>query len=366
MLKSSAKQERARSVLYGLVELYLNSGQPIGSNTLRDNGLDNLSSATIRNYFAKLEDEGLLKQFHSSGGRIPTGEGLKAYADYHRYASRLTKEQEKALAELERETHEVSAYLQRAAEMISDLSGCAVFLTTPRFDQDTISDIKLMLLDDTRLLAAILTQFGLVHTEVLQTPMKLSSFALKRIENYFTFRRGSGEKPELSEDEEALAEKLYSEIFLRHVVGHANFLSDDILKTGFSKLLNYPELHDATTLASSLSLFEHAPLMEELLKSCIEEGQLAYFIGDDLKDFLKEPISCSVITIPYYIQNRAIGAIALLGPMRLDYPKLFALLRRCSQLLSASLTKSSHIFEISFRKPESDLKQIEIKGMNHE
>ncbi|HEX4839979.1 MAG TPA: heat-inducible transcriptional repressor HrcA, partial [Rhabdochlamydiaceae bacterium] len=71
------KDKREKWVLLGLVELYLETGKPVGSNTLRENGFDSLSSATIRNYFSKLEEDGFLKQQHSSGGRIPTSSAYR-------------------------------------------------------------------------------------------------------------------------------------------------------------------------------------------------------------------------------------------------------------------------------------------------
>src|SRR5271167_1961788 len=81
--KKPAKDQRERLILFGLVELYLQTGKPVGSNTLRENGFETLSSATIRNYFAKLEEDGFLKQQHSSGGRIPTTFAYQLYAETH-------------------------------------------------------------------------------------------------------------------------------------------------------------------------------------------------------------------------------------------------------------------------------------------
>ena len=81
--KKPSKDQRERLILFGLVELYLQTGKPIGSNTLKENGFDALSSATIRNYFTKLEEEGYVLQQHSSGGRIPSALAFKAYAEAH-------------------------------------------------------------------------------------------------------------------------------------------------------------------------------------------------------------------------------------------------------------------------------------------
>src|SRR5438445_6912236 len=99
--KKPPKDQREKLVLLGLVELYLKLGAPVGSNTLRENGFEHLSSATIRNYFAKLEEGGYLKQQHSSGGRIPTSLAFKLYAQAHMKTPALEgKEKESILSEL--------------------------------------------------------------------------------------------------------------------------------------------------------------------------------------------------------------------------------------------------------------------------
>src|SRR5947207_2890936 len=141
-LKRVKKSERERYVLLGLVELYLKTGQPIGSNTLKDAGFHDLSSATIRNYFANLEEAGYLKQQHISGGRVPTPLAYKLYADENLGKGIVNEKEEKQLKELRQETREIAAYLQQAAERLSQLTGYAVFLSAPRFDHDFILDIK--------------------------------------------------------------------------------------------------------------------------------------------------------------------------------------------------------------------------------
>src|SRR5262249_48058347 len=95
--KKPAKDKRERLILLGLVDLYLQTGKPIGSNTLRENGFESLSSATIRNYFSKLEEEGYLKQQHSSGGRIPTSIAYKAFAEAFSDQPRISSEESKEI-----------------------------------------------------------------------------------------------------------------------------------------------------------------------------------------------------------------------------------------------------------------------------
>ncbi len=341
-----AKDQRERLVLLGLVELYLQSGKPIGSNTLRENGFDHLSSATIRNYFTKLEETGFLKQQHSSGGRIPTQMAYKLYADTLLVSEQ--KDVKELRSKLLKETREIALYLQSTAEILSEASKCTVFLSAPRFDHDLILDIKLTGIDQNRCLCILITDFGLVHTELLYVDKKLSSFTLKRIESYFHFRLKGFDKPTLSPEEEILATKLYGELMLRHIVGYTNFSSEDIYKTGFSTLLNYPDFNDASSLAQGLALFENPTHLRSFLQQACTENRLSCWIGEDLL-----PASgCTIIAIPYRINQTTVGAIGILGPSRVPYRKLFEILKTASDAVSETLTRSIYKFKISFRTPD--------------
>ncbi len=351
--KKPAKDQREKLILFGLVDLYLQTGKPIGSNTLRENGFESLSSATIRNYFAKLEEEGYLKQQHSSGGRIPTSNAFKAFAEAHIDQPRISTEAMKEIKHvLHKETREVASFLLQATEKISEMTQCAAFLSAPRFDQDFILDIKLLPIDQNRLLSILVTDFGLIRTEVLYTDKKLSSFTLKRLEVYFNWRRGAIEKPTLDPEEEVLGDKLYKELMLRHIVGHTNFSAEDLFQAGFSKLLAYPDFNDAAALASGLSLFENKQMLRKLLVTTCGNGKLSCWIGDDLLPFSTDASACSVIAIPYRINQTICGAFGILGPNRIPYRELFGQLHQISESISASLTKSIYKFKISFRSPK--------------
>ncbi len=360
--KRPAKDERERHVLLGLVQLYLETGSPVGSSTLREHGFQSLSSATIRNYFSKLEKAGFLRQQHSSGGRIPTEAAFKLYVDSFIHQSPLIKEKEtKDLQKkLSKPTREVAAYLQKAAEILSEATNCAVFLSSPRFDQDFVLDIKLIQIDSQRCLCVLITDFGMVHTEMLFIEKGLSQANLNKIAQYLQWRISGIEKPKLSPEEEKLANHFYKEIMLRHIVTYSNFSVEDIYKTGFSKLLDYPDFNNAASLASGLSLFENESDLRKLLQQTCEKKELCCFLGEDL-DILETGLSgCSILMIPYRIHQTLAGAIALLGPNRLPYRQLFGILNAASETLSETLTNSLYKFKISFRKPKPS--QIELEN----
>ncbi len=352
--KKPSKDEREKLILTGLVELYLKTGKPVGSHTLQENGFNSLSSATLRNYFSKLEEHGLLKQQHSSGGRIPTNLGYKTYTETLSPPFFIEEKEKKLLAKsLVQETKEVHSYLQKCAEILSETSQGASFLSLPRFDQDFILDVKIVSIDFHRLLCIFITDFGNIQTETLYTEKKLSSFEIKRIEQFFHFKISNLDKPSLSDEEEELALSFYNEAMLRHIVNYSNFSSSDIIKTGFSRMLHYPDFNDASSLANGLSLFENNKALHDLLSKCSQEKKLTVWIGEELASFSSHATSCAVIAMPYFIHQNVAGGLGLLCPNRVPYKKIFALLKTVSDMMSTSLTQSLYKFKISYRKPDT-------------
>lgn len=353
IVKRVGKQDRERKVLLGLVEYYIQTGKPVGSNTLKETGFEDLSSATIRNYFAHLEEEGYLLQSHSSGGRIPTDLAYRTYAQA--YIDQLDDNLDPSLFASLRdfEGQGITAFLQQAAEKLSKVSHYAVFLSAPRFDHDFIVDFKLVLLDVSRCLCVMITDFGVIHTEVVHLPHKFSHFAVKRIEDYFNWRLKNHSHPEAIEpEEEALGKMLYNEMMLRYIVGYSNFIDEDLYRTGFSRLLSYPEFQDATQLATGLGLFENGQSMRLLLREAKVMNKLRFWIGDDLSTYMSSSSSCSVIITSYCINHKAVGAVGLLGPTRLPYRTIFSLLHQFSNAISHALTRSIYKFKINYREPE--------------
>ncbi len=357
LVKRSNKQERERSVLLGLVEFYLKTGKPVGSNTLKEAGFEDLSSATIRNYFASLEEDGYLVQQHSSGGRIPTDKALQLYVNEHIESTAIDSTHEKIFQQLEQsDSKEIARYLQRAADTLSDLTGCAVFLNAPRFDQDFIVNIKFVEVDIHRCLCVLITSFGVIHTEVVNIDKKLSTFTIKRIEGYFHWRlTGHGKPEKMDRDEEILAQHLYNEVMVRYIVGYSNFIDDEIYRTGFSKLLRYPEYQEATALSGALSLFENSQSMRHLLHETSKHDGIKVWIGSALEKFTSDHHHTAVLATPYRVNKQIVGSIGILGPSRMEYKTMFGILHHFSNAISKTLTRDVYQFKITLRKPTHEV-----------
>ena len=351
-LKGNAKKDREIKVLLGLVEYFIQTGKAVGSSALKEAGFEALSSATIRNYFANLEKSGYLTQSHSSGGRIPTPAAFRLYAET--FLDENEKVKENVFDSFKQfESREVALFLQETAESLCQATGCAVFLSAPRFDHDFVLEIKLVSLDAYRCVCILITDFGVIKTEILHLPEKLSSSAIKRLENYFHYRLTGLDKPQdLKPDEEKIGQNFYNELMLRYIIGYSNFADEDIYRTGFSKLLAFPDFIETRALAHALSLFENVQGMRLLLKECSALNRLKFWIGNDLDTYVQGSNS-SVLAIPYYINHKPVGAVGLLGPIRIPYRRLFGILRLFSESLSQTLTNNIYKYKIHFRRPES-------------
>lgn len=365
-VSSSKKHEKERLVLCGLVDLYIKTGKPIGSNTLKESGFDHLSSATIRNYFLKLEEEGYLSQQHSSGGRLPTDLAYKFYIEHGQSKESSLKSKKRAVEKkLVYEDKEVVTYLIKVIELIAEETGCASLISSPRFDHDFVVEIKLVGLDAHRLLCILMTSFGMVSTEIFYIPEKISNFTIKRIESYFAYQRLGQEKPQLDPKELALAEHLYNELLLRHIVGHATFTKEDVYKTGFTHLLRYPELQETGALANTLSLFENPYLIQKLCEESQSQDNVKIWVGSDLEDYHRGCRDCSLLMIPYKIKDKKVGTIGLLGPTRIPYKELSDLLKVVSKGVSETLNSLLFKYEMSYRIPQTqgiDFKNEKKKG----
>lgn len=351
--KKLPKNDREQAVLFGLIDLYLKSSKPIGSQTLQENGFESLSSATIRNYFAKLESGGYLKQPHTSGGRIPTGKAFRFYSDSFQDQGILDATHGEILEEVFRKKdREIASLVLRASEMLSKLSKCAVFISTPRFDQDFIQDVKLIPLDSMRLLTVIITDFGLVRTETIYLEQEVDETFIKQCEKYFLWRLNKGDIVTFDRElQTKLAQRIYNETMVRHVVGYLNFSTEEILRCGVSRLLAYPEFNDASAVVNSLALLEDEEQMRNILRDCCHKAALTCWIGDELCPYVAPGSENTVIAIPYRINQMVAGAVALLGPLRLPYRELFGLIRHFSELISATLTDTVYKHKITFRQP---------------
>lgn len=354
-LRASKKDSKISHVLLMAIKLYLESGQPVGSKLLKETYCSDLSSATIRNYFAQLETDGFLRKNHISGGRIPTDLAFRYYADH---CSPVLEQEEisiiqQKLKELPEYSKNIVKDLQKASEILSEILQLPVCFSSPRFESDSVTNIQLVSIDDLRVVFVLSTEFGQLFTDVLWLPEQLPEDSLKRIEKFLqNYLQKHPSSVPLSQNEEDLGMTLYNEVVVRYLTRYCHFSEEDLYQTGLSRLLKYETFKDPETLAQGLSFFENRKHMCQLLNTHLHKEDPTAFIGRELSDIVGnvDP-SCAVITVPYYMDRTPLGAFGVLGPMNLPYQQVFGTLALFTERLKTILTQSFYKFKLSFRRP---------------
>ncbi len=358
MLKRPSRREREHKILMEVIEYYIKTGKPVGSHTLQDETILDISSATIRNYFASLEEEGYLKQQHTSGGRIPQAKG------YSLYAATILRELEQKpslhpdfdfiLRLFENlEPGDLISSIQAMTSEIARKLGVAALVSSPRFDQDTVSDIKYIYIDSRRFLSVVITEFGLIYPSVISLD-GITQVLLKKAERFSKMALFQEKNEDIFGDERELEllRLIYQEAMASYFTMYSNVVQEDIFRAGFSHLFSYPEFQEGSALKPVLSLFENSSMLRGLLREAARSSSIRCWIGNELEPYcIGESIDASLLIAPYYISGKAVGAIGLIGPMRLPYKELFCGLQEMSLNLSQVLTQTLVKHRITFQMP---------------
>ena len=363
--RRSGRWEKERKVLHSLIELYLKTGKPVGSQTLQEEVCADISSATIRNYFAALETEGYLKQQHLSGGRIPQA---KAFLDYAHFCyDRLLEGPLPAVDALpvsdSISSNEVVSFLQQAGDRLSQKVSMAVAVSAPRFDHDAITDITFVFLDVQRALAVITTEFGLVHTVLLYSQQPLSHAFLRKADRFARSRLfRENLEPDLFEgDELEQVRKLYQEAMASYFVSYSSVSQEDLWRTGFSRLLKRPEFEEAQAISAPLSLFENENVLRGFSRDAMRANGPRFWVGDELSPYAVGEPNCAVIAAPYHVGTHPVGALMVVGSMRVLYYDLFCFVTRAAEQISSVLTNCLLHHRMTYRVPEAQA--IVVKGV---
>jgi heat-inducible transcriptional repressor len=307
--------ERRAHILDLVTELYIRSAHPVASSHIAEQL--NISSATIRNEFSALEDEGLLQQPHTSAGRIPTTRGYKQYAYKFIPPSELPALQQRLILERLKGTHGDS-FLQQLANIASELSGYAVVVSLPADDVLRALEIHLSLLSSTRLLAVVILENGLIRQLVVDLAPTPSDETLRDAES--SLRQLT---LPVSEIPKALTEiaKHVSEDLARTLRAIAdawpNVNPPRVFSQGLKQVLAEPESADPSFVRRLVNQVEKPELTEDL---------------EPLVVVLDESLAQVATRLPF---GSSAGSLFILGPTRMRYKDALMIAQGVSRTLDA-------------------------------
>jgi len=336
-------EERKQKVLQSVIHKFIKTGKPVGSNILTEDYKFGLSPASIRNMMSELEDEGYLTHPHTSAGRIPTDKGYRKYVDSLIEMQKLIiDEEDRVRNEYEEKTRELQGLLSQTSKILSGLSHFTGFVLTPKMDRSTISYIELINLGDHRVLVILVTDTGMVKHKMLEAHVPDEKlFELNRVLNIKLRGMGMLQAKKKIVDAIEEAEREHLEILqLANTLSSSIFnLEEELYMEGSSNVLNLPEFHDYEPMRSLIRLNEDRNIFMRVLEHDmdIDKDGVNVLIGKEtscveLKDM-------SVVSSVYKEDGRSVGILGIIGPKRMEYPKMMALVGAVSKIVSKILTK---------------------------
>jgi heat-inducible transcriptional repressor len=315
---------RAQKILHAVVTEYLHGGDAVGSRTVTRRHDLGLSPATVRNVMADLEDLGLLVQRHTSAGRVPTASGLRFFID-----SLLTV---RGLSPREREEirERVTAptpdeVVQRASRLLSDLTQHAAVIVAPDPGQQRLERIEFVPLRDGKLIAVLVTTDGRIENRLVADDV--DPRRLDRIHNYLNEQLAGYTLDEVRERvlrELGDDKNRYDDAIAKALrIGHAVFVAErpiDVVVSGQSNLLD-EQLAQERARELLRALEDKETLVRLLDRTRLASGMQVFLGAETALDALADS---SVVATPYGPEDQPIGALAVIGPMRMNYGKVMS------------------------------------------
>lgn len=340
---SKILNERAQILLKTLVDRYINEGQPVGSRALLQfSGLD-VSTATIRNVMADLEEMGLVSSPHTSAGRIPTALGYRLFIDTLMVVQPLDSARVQQL-ENQLQPDNPSRLLMQASNLLSELTHFAGVVATPKRDAITVSHVEFLRLSRKRVLLIIVMPNGEVENRVLLTHKDYTQSQLTEAGNFLNqhytncpfhdiHQRVLSELHELENDLTTLMSAAI-------LAGDAAISqkTEDYVISGERNLLYVNDLSsNMQKLRSLFNVFEQKTELLQLLDVSRQAPGVHIFIGNE--SGLPGLDDCSVVSAPYTSSGKIIGTLAVVGPKRMNYEKVVPIVDITSRLLSNALSQ---------------------------
>ncbi|MCR5798031.1 MAG: heat-inducible transcriptional repressor HrcA [Eubacterium sp.] len=329
--------ERKKKILEIIIRTYVETGEPVGSRTVSKYKDLGISSATIRNEMADLEEMGYIIQPHTSAGRIPSDMAYRYYVD--KLLNTEEADETETSVMIERED-KIDLLLKQVAKLLADNTNYTTMVSKPRYASKKIKFIQLNKMADLQLLVIVVLDNNHVTNKFIELMEDLDENVVAQLNFLINAALGGLEINDINlgimQDIKNKAGE-YSDIAasVLDCIGEALREDDtsEIYTSGATNILKYPELTDKEKMAELLTTFEEKQKLEAWVNddSDTEEHGIQVYIGDESP--VEAMKNCSVVTATYKIREGVYGKIGIVGPKRMNYKKVVGTLENCMQQL---------------------------------
>ena len=352
-LKPEVAQKRKKDLLQWIIHYFIKTSKPVSSQVIAEHaGLD-LSSATIRNILQELEDEGFLRQPHTSSGREPTDKGYRFFVDYLIDVQRLASdEKERIDREYKSRIEELDTLLSETSKLLSRVSHGAGLVLRPQLKAHALKRLELIHLGGRNVLGILVTEAGLVRHWPIKLAFQPSPRQINTLNRFLNDNiRGCGIKQaqsvvmaKLKQMEQEFRELNTLAGELLKEVGQV-IDADSLYVEGADNILAHAEeIGDIRTVQALMRMIGEKDAIAGLLEHQLEElgapgpsGLLRPKVSIGEESGIPELRNLSLVTRTYQHNDKVVGVLGIIGSKRMDYSRMISLVDYLSELVSARL-----------------------------
>ena len=338
--------QRARQILYAAISEFVATGEPVGSRTLsKKHGID-LSPASIRNVLSDLEEWGYLHQPHTSAGRIPTDRAFRLFIDALMEWRELSVEDHARIRERFDDLTPGKNVMRETGKLLSELTGTAAVVITPRGNALTLKHLRFVRIQQDEVLAVLVMSNGAVQNRFIRA--NISDDELVRVHNLLDDvidGRTLGDLRDLFARRLATERVQHDDLRRRafelgeaavNDTGLESEHSIEVVIEGQARLLGQPDFTDAAGMKNIASMLDERESLIRLLDATISARGATVVVGNEAG---MAGGQLSIVGAPFTDHGRPAGTVGVIGPTRMDYPKVLPLVAATASAMSAFISK---------------------------
>ena len=325
--------DRQQQILAFVVREYVENAQPVGSETLRRHGM-RVSSATIRNELAALEESGYLTHPHTSAGRVPTEKGYRYFVESLMEDFELPAVDQRMIRhQFHQVTLDIDQWMRLSAAVLAHASHSAALVTAPQSTRCRFKHVQLVSINDQVALLVLVLQEGTIKQQMLALSEPVAQDELTRISNRLNDHFGGLNAEQIRST--TLPLSTFEGSVVRVVTDLMKQIdsrsSHEVYRDGIMDILRQPEFSAIDRMQALLEMLEQRSTLEEMLTDLAPDRGVQVVIGGESQ--YAEMSDYSMVLSRYGLPGEASGVVGVLGPVRMHYPRTIGVVRYVSSLL---------------------------------
>lgn len=341
--------EREKSILKHIIQQFILTAAPVGSRNIAKKYEIGLSPATVRNIMSDLEDAGYVNHPHTSAGRVPTDKGYRFYVDSLIEIQDIKNSEKDYIREKLEESIEADELLKVTSLLLSKITKQLACVTYPKLESGILEKIQIVSLSSTRLLVVISIKSGFVKTITLELSSEIETSKLESVQNLLNERLSGLSLKEirttfnerlhdLIEDDKTSVVRLFYDSVDK--IFKDVWEKDNLLISGAKNVIRQPEFEDPERFQSIIELIEDRDIIVHILEKSGDIIPDHVFVSIGSENEEQKLNDYSFITKEYKY-GETNGTVGIIGPKRMEYSKIIAIIDYMSKMLSEILTNPS-------------------------